>query len=59
MGHEKLDTSVNCYGKVSLDRQKALILELHETPSAKDDDRALTVGALKHLLKNLDLLDSL
>ncbi len=60
MGHEKLDTSVNCYGKVSLDRQKALILGLHERPSAKDgDDRVLTVGAFKQLLKNSDLLNDL
>ncbi|MBL4616925.1 MAG: tyrosine-type recombinase/integrase [Robiginitomaculum sp.] len=51
MGHEKLDTSVNCYGKVSLDRQKKLILELHERPHAEsDDDRVLTVGEMKRLL---------
>ncbi len=51
MGHEKLDTSVNCYGKLSLDRQKTLILELHERPNTQDDDdRPVTMGDLKRLL---------
>ena len=30
LGNKKLDTSINSYGKVSKDRQKARILALHE-----------------------------
>lgn len=54
MGHEKLDTSVNCYGKLSLDRQKAQMLGLHEMPNAKnDDDRPLTHRDLDEILRKL------
>ena len=49
LGHEKLDTSVNSYGPVSLDRQRARMLALHERHNT-DDNRPATLADLKKLL---------
>lgn len=40
LGHEKLDTSVNNYGPVSLDRQRMRMLAMHNKPAKADNDRA-------------------
>lgn len=53
LGHEKLDTSVNSYGKLSKDRQRARMLALHDKPKAVDDDnRPATIADIKALLKD-------
>lgn len=44
LGHEKLDTSVNNYGPVSLDRQRMRMLAMHEKPKAMDDTRAALIA---------------
>ena len=43
-GHEKLDTSINSYGKVSLDRQRARMLAMHDKPKAVDKTRAALIA---------------
>ncbi|MEL6112729.1 MAG: tyrosine-type recombinase/integrase [Pseudomonadota bacterium] len=54
LGHEHLDTSINSYGPVSPDRQRAAILALHEGAApVNDDDRPLTRGDLKALLEGV------
>lgn len=52
LGHDKLDTSINSYGKVSHDRQRAAILGLHkERPAlAFDPDAPLTLRSLQALI---------
>ena len=40
LGHTKLDTSVNSYGAVSLDRQRARMLALHDKSAKNDPERA-------------------
>lgn len=55
LGHKKLDTSINSYGAVSRDRQKAAILKLHDVKFEPDsDDQVLTLGAFKALLAERD-----
>lgn len=52
LGHEKLDTSVNNYGPVSLDRQRARMLAMHQKPSnvELDPDQPLTLRSLQTLI---------
>jgi len=50
LGHEKLDTSVNSYGPVSLDRQRARMLALHERHNS-DDNRPMTFADFNHLIE--------
>ena len=38
LGHEKLDTSFNSYGNLSPDRQRSVILGLHNKPKPDDED---------------------
>ena len=40
LGPEKLDTSVNSYGSVSLDRQRARMLAMHDKSKTLNDSRA-------------------
>ncbi len=44
LGHEKLDTSVNNYGPVSLDRQRMRMLAMHDKPAKADKDRAALIA---------------
>ena len=51
LGHEKLDTSVNNYGPVSLDRQRMRMLAMHEkSKTMNDDNRPATIADIKVLL---------
>lgn len=55
LGHEKLDTSINSYGPVSLERQRARILEMHKAPEdVNGDNRPATLADLKALLAQRD-----
>ena len=59
LGHEHLDTSINSYGPVSPDRQRAAILALHKaTEQIDDDDKPLTKGDLKELLTNMAVVNA-
>ena len=51
LGHEKLDTSVNSYGPVSLDRQRARMLALHEFPKPLDHNRPMTFADFNDLIE--------
>jgi len=44
LGHTKLDTSVNNYGPVSLDRQRMRMLALHNKPAQPDNERAALIA---------------
>ena len=44
LGHEKLDTSVNNYGPVSLDRQRIRMLAMHEKPAKAESERATLIA---------------
>lgn len=44
LGHEKMDTSVNYYGHISLDRQRARILETSGPKKPIDSDRAKLIA---------------
>ncbi len=44
LGHEKLDTSVNNYGPVSLDRQRMRMLAMHDKPKAVHDSRTALIA---------------
>lgn len=53
LGHEKLDTTVNAYGNVSLDRQRAVIMSMHERPNEMDDEnKPITVADFKRLIES-------
>ena len=55
LGHEKMDTTVNYYGTVSIDRQRVRMLAMHEKPKAVDgDNRPVTLAELKALLAGRD-----
>jgi len=53
LGHEKMDTSVNYYGPVSVDRQKMRMLALHDKsasnslPKTREELVALIKAAMK------------
>lgn len=49
LGHEKLDTSMNAYGKVSLDRQRASMLGLHDREMAADENAPPSRADFKRL----------
>ena len=51
LGHEKLDTSVNNYGDVSLDRQRMRMLAMHDKPAKADKERA---GLIADVLAAMD-----
>jgi len=53
LGHEKLDTSVNTYGSVSMDRQKTCILALHDPGNRKAKTDSETVAKIKALAASL------
>ena len=53
LGHEKLDTSVNSYGSVSMDRQKACILALHNTSNETSISKIDTIARIKVLAASL------
>ena len=44
LGHEKMDTSVNYYGTVSVDRQRVRMLALHDKSAKADNDRAALIA---------------
>ena len=44
LGHEKLDTSVNNYGPVSLDRQRMRMLAMHDKPKTVLDSRTALIA---------------
>ena len=51
LGHAKLDTSVNNYGPVSLDRQRMRMLAMHgKRQPSNDDNRPATISDIKRLL---------
>ena len=52
LGHEKLDTSVNNYGPVSLDRQRARMLAMHERLGSELSS-ADTIAKIKALAASL------
>ncbi len=55
LGHEKLDTSINSYGTLSTDRQRAAILKLHKQPSPVDEDnRPATMVDIKRLMESVN-----
>ena len=52
LGNKKLDTSINSYGNVSKDRQKARILALHN-PKPLPQNNAETIAQIKILMASL------
>ncbi|MGB0906779.1 MAG: tyrosine-type recombinase/integrase [Maricaulaceae bacterium] len=54
LGHTKLDTSVNSYGAVSPDRQRARMLEMHNKPAKDETERA---GLIADILAVIDARD--
>ena len=56
LGHEKLDTSINSYGPVTVDRQRARIMEMHEPETSIDEgDKPLTRNDLMDAFKAMGL----
>lgn len=51
LGHEKLETSVHCYGKLSHDEQRRSILAISDKPQNDDANRPFTVGDFKELVR--------
>jgi len=56
LGHEKLDTSINSYGPVTVDRQRARIMEMHKPETSIDEgDKPLTRNDLMDAFKVMGL----
>ena len=57
LGHKKLDTSINSYGNVSKDRQKAAMLALHDNNPKDDKSRPATIADIEAIFLQRDRRD--